>query len=80
MDSWINDSSCCSKVIEKKRLRGRNRILLFSKCLATFLAAILIPVSRAGTGIGGAVAAAGPPIPVPARLTGIKIATTESAA
>ena len=39
--------------------------------------AILIPVSHAGTGIGGATAAAPPPIPVPARLTGIKIATTE---
>ena len=40
--------------------------------------AILILVSRAGTtGIGGAAGAAAPPIPVPARLTGIKIATTE---
>ena len=41
--------------------------------------ATLITISRAGTGIGGAAAAAAPPIPVPARLTGIKIATTESA-
>ena len=35
--------------------------------------ATLITISRASTGIGGAAAA----IPVPARLTGIKIATTE---
>ena len=37
--------------------------------------AILIPVSRAGTGIGVLTRLA--PIPVPARLTGIKIANTE---
>ena len=42
--------------------------------VADSVVAILIPVSRAGTGIGGPAAATAPPIPVPARLTGIKIA------
>ena len=63
-----------SKTIEKKRFRGRNRNLLLSRCSAT---PILIHVSRAGIGRGGGAAAVVPPIPVPARLTWIKIGVAE---
>ena len=31
-----SSTTCCGYTIEKKRLRGRNRILLLNKCLATF--------------------------------------------
>ena len=41
--------------------------------------AILILLSRAGTGIGRSAAAAAPPKPVPAWLRGIKIAKISAA-